>query len=991
MSHRSNNLSHVESLEARRLLSAAAMSALMGEYGQTPLSFEQNLGQIDARADFLARGNGYSLFLSDGGKATLSLRAVSAKDAADAQSVVLGMRLLGGNAKVSPTGVNGLAGKVNSFVGDASQWVTNVPTFGDVMYDDVYRGIDLVYYGSNQRQLEYDFKVAPGANPSAIRLAFDGADRLQLDGDGNLILQTGGSSVRLAAPVSYQNVKGRRVAVNSEFVLGADGAVSFKLGKYDASKALVIDPVLSYSTYLGGTGYDAGLAIAVDAAGSAYVTGQTGTADFPTTTGAFRTDLGGASNAAFITKLNPAGTALVYSSYLGGGLYSQTVGYGIAVDAGGNAYVTGETGALNFPTTPGAFTSPNTGGDEAFVTKLNPQGNGLVYSFILGSDSDDHGTDIAVDAAGNASVTGWLNNNSLPPLGPGFPTVNAFQPNYGGGFQDAFVTKVNAAGSALIFSTYLGGPSFSSDWGEGVAADAQGNTYVVGDTYGTDFPSTAGAFNRDGAVGLDAFVTKFSPTGAVVYSTHALGGSGHEEAYGIAVDAAGSAYITGNTDSWDDPSNSIDTGFPTTASAFQRTIRGQIDVFVAKLNPAGSALVYGTYLGGSANPGDPGYGVDRGWGIAVDSAGSAYVTGDTDSPNFPVLNSIQPFNPWNKDVFVTKLSPSGSSLVYSTYLGGNFYDGAMGIAVDPTGNAYVTGSTNSSGFPTTPGAFQPANAGGTEHFDDAFITKISDTSNPTVGLTALSMTPDQVQAGTQSQGTVTLSGPAPAGGIVVTLKSARTDVATVPATLTIPAGAISATFSTLTTTLPVGWDFSAGTVISATLNGGTRTFTLTVTPAPFNATTGLFDLNGPSGPVVRVTFNLGVDSSTLSAADLRILNAAGQPSGISASSVSYNAPTRTATWSFIGAFANGNYTALLPAGSVASSNAEPSHVAYSLPFFFMQGDADHNGVVNFDDYAHIDNGFNNGLIGFSNGDFNYDGVINFDDYSLIDFAFNSQA
>jgi hypothetical protein len=587
-------------------------------------------------------------------------------------------------------------------------------------------------------------------------------------------------------------------------------------------------------------------------------------------------------------------------------------------------------------------------------------------------------------------VTGWLTNDNLPPLDAGFPTVNAFQPHYGGGFQDAFVSKLNADGSALIFSTYLGGPSFDSDWGEAVASDSAGNTYVTGHTYGTDFPTTPGAFQRDGAVRLDAFVTKFTPTGAVAYSTHAIGGSGHEEAYGIAVDATGNAYITGNTDSWDDPATTIDTGFPTTPAAFQRTRVGQIDAFVAKLNPTGSALVYGTYLGGSADFGDPGYGVDRGWGIAVDASGSAYVTGDTDSPNFPVLNPIQTFNFWNKDAFVTKLSPSGSSLMYSTYLGGNFDDGAMGIAVDAAGNAYVTGSTTSSGFPTTPGAFQTANAGGTEHFDDAFITKIADSSNPTVGLTALSMTPDTVEAGTQSQGTVTLSGPAPAGGIVVNLKSARTDVATVPATLTIPAGAISATFSTLTTTLPPGWDYSAGTTVSATLNGGTRSFTLTVIPAPFNAIAGVFDLNGSIGPAVRLTFNLGVDASTLASTDLRIVDAAGEPTGIRASSVSYDSPSRTATWRFTGALPNGNYSAILPASSVAGSNGDTTNVNYALPFFFMQGDTDHNGVINFDDYVRIDTGFNNHLTGFSNGDFNYDGVVNFDDYVIIDLAFNNQ-
>jgi hypothetical protein len=710
-------------MACERLEDRTVPSAVGDAFGSIPLSFEANHGQAAAHVQFLSRGPGYGLSLT-GTEAVLTLNRPGAAEGVGPQrsaAAVLRVQVVGGNPAANGSGQALLPGVVNYFLGDdPSQWRTNVPTFGRVAYNAVYPGIDLVYYG-NQRQLEYDFVVAPGADPSGIRLAFSGPDQIGLDAQGNLVLHTAGGDVIQHAPVLYQQVGATRTPVAGSFRLDGN-QVSFQVGSYDTGRPLVIDPVLSYSTYLGGLGFDAGNAIAVDAGGNTYVTGQTGTADFPTTPGAFRTGLGDTYNAAFITKLNPAGTALVYSTYLGGGALSQTVGYGIAVDAGGNAYVTGETSSVDFPTTPGAFQSPTPLGYDAFVTKLNAQGNGLVYSVRLGGLGDDFGRGIAVDADGRAVVTGWLTNPTLTP-DAGFPTANAFQPHYGGGFQDAFVTKLSADGSALIFSTYLGGASFASDWGQAVAVDSAGNSYVTGHTYALDFPTTPGAFQRDGAAGLNAFVTKFTPAGAVAYSTHALGGSGHDEAWGIAVDATGNAYITGNTDSWDDPSTAIDTGFPTTPGAFRRTLVGQIDAFVAKLNPSGSALVYGTYLGGSSDFGG-GSGIDRGFGIAVDAAGSAYVTGDTESPNFPVMNPIQTFNYWYSDAFVTKLNASGTALEYSTYLGGEFTDSARGVALGPAGNAYVTGSTGSFGFPTTPGAFQTANAGGVNDHTDAFVAKI---------------------------------------------------------------------------------------------------------------------------------------------------------------------------------------------------------------------------------------------------------------------------
>jgi len=484
---------------------------------------------------------------------------------------------------------------------------------------------------------------------------------------------------------------------------------------YDASRPLVIDPVvLSYSTYLGGSGDDQGFGIAVDTDGNAYVTGRTDSANFPTISGAFQ-PTGGSTTDAFVTKLNPAGSALVYSTYIGGSGFDS--GAGIAVDAAGNAYVTGFTGSTNFPTTAGAFQTTfangaNFGGD-AFVTKLDPTGSTLVYSTYLGGDSDDQGFGIAVDTNSNAYITGYT-------LSANFPTTpGAFQRIFVSGSigdADAFVTKLDPTGSAQIYSTYLGGSAY--DGGSGIAVDAASNAYVTGITRSTNFPTTGGAFQTAFAstsdFNADAFVTKLDSTGSsLVYSTY-LGGGSDEAGAGIAVDASGSAYVTGRTNSF---------VFPTTPGAFQPVgfSNGLYDAFVTKLDPAGSALVYSTRLGGSAN--------DVGSGIVVDTDGNAYVVGSTFSDNFPTTpGAFQPIHAGGWDVFVTKLHLTGS-LLYSTYLGGSGpfpehgggLDEGQGIAVDTAGNAYVTGRTISGNFPTTPGAFQPTRGGG---IYDAFVAKI---------------------------------------------------------------------------------------------------------------------------------------------------------------------------------------------------------------------------------------------------------------------------
>jgi hypothetical protein len=627
----------LEHLEERCLLATSLTGNGLGAeqlpaaYGQLPLSFEANQGQTAAPVNYLARGSGYALFLTPGA-AALSLQKPAAANlgpgAAPApEGDVLRMQLVGASATPQVVGLDQLPGTTNYFIGnDPSQWHTNVPSFARVAYQGLYPGVDLVYYG-NQRQLEYDFVVAPGASAAVIRLGLQGAEGMALDARGNLVLHTVGGDVVEHAPVLYQQSGGVRQAVSGRFVLEGDGQVGFAVGAYDASRPLIIDPVLSYSTYLGGNGYEEGQDIAVDSAGNAYLIGTTTSTDFPTAD-ALQAAYGGGLFNAFVAKLDASGTSLVYSTYLGGS--GEDNGNDIAVDRAGNAYVTGHTTSTDFPTA-NPIQATNGGGQDAFVAKLNACGTALVYSTYLGGSGDDLGQGIAVDRAGDAYVTGRTTSAD-------FPTVNPIQAA-NRGFMNAFVAKVNASGTALVYSTYLGG-------------------------------------------------------------------SGEDDGTAIAVDRAGNAYVTGSTSS---------TNFPTVNPIQAGYGGGNTDAFVAKLNATGTALVYSTYLGGS--------GEDLGFGIAVDRAGNAYVTGGTDSTNFPTANPIQAANGGSEDAFVAELDASGTALVYSTYLGGSGFDRGIRIAVDRAGNAYVTGDTQSTDFPTV-NPLQAAYGGGS---DDAFVAKITNT------------------------------------------------------------------------------------------------------------------------------------------------------------------------------------------------------------------------------------------------------------------------
>src|SRR5260221_129941 len=556
-----------------------AQARILDSYGKLPLSFEANHGQADGQVKFRWGTAGYTLVLT-GDEAVLALRAGNAAGKAktkfpveprlaaspEAKSgpipestpgPVVRKRLQNANPATNVTGTDELAGTSNYFIGsDPTKWRTNVPTYAKVKYEGIYSGIDLVYYG-NQWQLEYDFVLQPGASPQAIRLGIAGAKQLRLE-HGDLVLTSAGGDVHLRSPHIYQEANGVRREVRGGYVMKSKNEVGFEVAGYDRRRALVIDPVLAYSTYLGGSGSDFASAIAVDSSGNAYVTGSTLSTDFPIAKALQPTTHG--YYEAFVTKFNGDGSALVYSTYLGG--RGTDIGNGIAVDSAGNAYITGQTTSTNFPIE-NAVQATFGGAEDAFVTKFNADGSALVYSTYLGGSAADIGAGVAVDSAGNAYITGNTGSTN-------FPTKNAFQAaNHG--VTNAFVTKINTDGSALIYSTYLGGNYI--DAGYGIAVDSGGKAYIRGSTQSPDFP-TVHAIQRN-FCGC-GFVTNINADGsALAYSTFLWGQSA---ASGVAVDSAGSGYMAGSA-----------TNYTTTAVAFQPSIKGSFDAFVSKI--AGQTFV----------------------------------------------------------------------------------------------------------------------------------------------------------------------------------------------------------------------------------------------------------------------------------------------------------------------------------------------------------------------------------------------------------------
>ena len=758
--------------------------AATASYGKLPLSFEANQGQTDPSVQFLAHGQGYALFLrqseavftlngamggAKGGRADVSpetlkagklsvkVRAVEARATEERKADVVRMQLIGGNPQAAVAPEDRQISRSNYFLGsDPTRWRTDIPNYSRIRYSGVYPGIDLVYYG-NQRQLEHDFVVAPNANPARIVLGMQGAKGVQIDaGTGDLIVTAGQSKMRLLKPVTYQETNGSRGLIPSSYKLLAGNRVGFTIGSYNHAQPLIIDPVLVYSTYLGGSGIngqgypgagDQGNGIAVDSSGGAYVVGTAFSTDFPVTGSAFQSTnnsaLAGHGSTVFVAKLNAAGTALLYSTYLGGS--GGDSGYGIALDAANHAYITGATHSTDFPVTCGAFqtTNPSTTANAptTFVSALKADGSALLYSTYLGGSGNgatpalgDVAQAIAVDLSGNAYLTGYTASANFP------TTTNAFQPHFAGSSQssNAFVTKLNPTGTALVYSTYLGGAG-SGDVGNAIAIDWSGNAYVAGNTGSVNFPVTTGAFQTSNHFTSNiafysgtAFVTKLNAAGsAETYSTY-LGGSGGDVATGIAIDNAGFAYVAGNTGSAD---------FPVTPGVVEGSSYGAnaayLNGFVTKLNPDGAGLAYSTHIEGRAVSVN---------GIAIDAAGAAYVVGSSPSTangSFAGFQSTPGALTSSGTVataaFLVKLSPSGNAFNYATLFGGYLDDGAVAVTTGIGGNVFVTGYVTSS-IPTTANAYQGGNRNGylsTNAFVSKFtlVSQASQTTYPSVPAT----------------------------------------------------------------------------------------------------------------------------------------------------------------------------------------------------------------------------------------------------------------
>jgi hypothetical protein len=660
--------------------------------------FEPNAGQAGAEARFLLR-TGTGTFFFAGSEVVMASSTASP----------LRVRFLGADRDAALDGVEKRPGIVNSFVGsDPGRWHAGLQTYAELRYTNLYPGIALAYRADG-RPLKGTYTVAPGADPGRIRWRYEGGEA-RLDEAGRLHVRTGSgdATVTEEPPVAWQEIEGGRVPVRAGYAIDGDGGVGFVLGAYDRKRPLTIDPVIVYSTYLGGSIFDIAWSVAADAAGNAYIAGYAASANFPTVS-PYQPSTGGQGDA-FVAKFAPDGTPL-YSTYLGGSYLDYASD--IAVDIQGNGYVTGQTGSVDFPTK-NALQPAYAGTWDAFVTKLNPTGSALVYSTYLGGSGEENYINagvsgaIAVDPRGAAYVTGSTQSAD-------FPTQQPFQPSLKGSV-DAFVAKIAPAGTSLVYSTFLGGTGGETGWA--IAVD-RGQAVVTGDTTSdTTFP-TKNAFQPVCAPSefcWDAFATRFRADGkALVFSTY-LGGNDVEyvdRGMGVAVDRFGSAYVTGMTGS---------SNFPM-ANAYQSVYGGQIDAFVTRFNRMGT-LLSSTYLGGNNS--------DVGYAVAVDRPTAptpgVHVGGLTLSPNFPLVDPLQASLGAFEDAFVVKFNLAANDLLFSTYLGGTTGReeyGATGIALDGQGNAYVAGGTEATDFPIED-AYQPTVHGSY----DVFLTRIDPDPEP---------------------------------------------------------------------------------------------------------------------------------------------------------------------------------------------------------------------------------------------------------------------
>jgi hypothetical protein len=734
---------------ATQLPSGASVSA---NYGKLPLTFEANRGQVDAHVKFVSRGPGYSAFLTSDGM-VLSLRAkqgfasqstASSASQTPPKKVTLQFRLLGAAKNPAVVGELPQLGRVNYFVGNnPAKWQRSIPTYAQVRYKNVYPGIDLLYYG-NQRQLEYDFALAAGADPGQIQFQIQGARQMHVDADGNLVLSTSNGQLQFQTPAVYQEANGERVAVDGGYVVTDPTHVSFHVSQYDSNKPLVIDPVLVYSTYLGGSGDDQPGGIAVDTAGNVYVAGSTDSTNFPLAPLGTPPD---GNTHVFVSKLDPTGSNLIYTDYLGGN--SEDYGYALALDSANNIYVTGSTASSNFPMV-NPFQGTYPGSFNGFLTKISPDGSSLLYSTYFGGNGSDLPSSVAVDAAGNMLIAGYTSSTTLP-------VANAFQstvaPNRGGNYGNyGFLTKFSPDGSSLVYSTYFAGNSnvvltcgASPCWPQpsstiaGMVLDTAGNAYVAGATNTYNFPVTLGVYQNTDSTRQNekvGFVSKFSSVGTLQYSTYLYDVSGVITAVtAIAVDASGSAYVTGVT---------IGSGtFPITSTGIcNPVVSGSACnyAFVTKFDATAANLLYSTYLGPNNST------VPQ--AIALDENNDAYVLGVTASGTLSTVDGIENYNSGN-DLLLVEIDATASTQIFATYLGGSGDDepAPAGMVLDANSNIYVAGTTDSTDFPATQAAFQSVFGGST----DSFILKIGAASAPAVALSPASLLYASQTVGSSSQ------------------------------------------------------------------------------------------------------------------------------------------------------------------------------------------------------------------------------------------------
>ena len=709
------------------LYSPTPAAPIPGSASTLPLQFEPNLGQAESPAPYLTRGEGFTALLQPH-QVELSLASAS-----------ISLLLEGASPAAQAEPLDALGGRVHYLLGpDPSQWITHVPVSRRVRFHNVYPGIDVDYYGTG-RDLEHDFLVHPGADPTRIRMSFPNAARVTLNAEGALEIEASGHKVVWKKPVVYQTRRGQRIPVEAAYRLASSQEARFELGPYSPDSTLVIDPVLTYQSYVGRSANDAATRIAVDNQGNLYFTGATRDNTYPVTPGAFTSPSPNSGGNVIVTKVNANATNLAFTTHFGGA--ALDAGLGLAVDAQGSVYVTGMTWSNNFPTTPGAlqtqFQRQGDGREDpfsCFAAKLSPDGSRLVYSTLLGGTRHDLCSSIALDSLGNAYLGGVTASRDFP------VTANSAQPRFSG-VADGFLAKLNPAGSALVYSTFLGGTNW--DGVASVALDLNGVLHATGCTSsGVGFPFTPNALQVrfGGAGGIstiqcgDAFLTRLSADGSrFLYSTF-LGGFRDDIGIGVAASPQGDSYLTGTTNSPD---------FPVSPLAFIRSLRGGSeeetwnsgDAFAAKINADGS-LGYSTFLGGTAD--------DRAFSIAVDSKGQAWIAGATLSPDFHATTNApqRTFggrdNAFTRiptgDGFVVQLTANGSAPLFATFIGGAGNDAAVGIAVDAKDEAYAAGFTSSLNLPTTQAAYQrTAGAGSTTFypFNDAFVSKFGETAaNP---------------------------------------------------------------------------------------------------------------------------------------------------------------------------------------------------------------------------------------------------------------------